>query len=215
MKNINWLLAVFLLLSCNSLLGDTCTVIETYIDDLTKAKILELHNKARAKVANGQQSGQPTASNMKELQWSNELAVAAQTWVEACNRNHPSQAERKTKKYSLYGQNYYWGFGSDSLIKHVGVAVKMWYDEVKFLNPNVVSSYDGNYKLHGHYTAMIWGETEVMGCGYAKEAADNRVNLFCNYAPAEYFVGRAIYKTGPTASKCSNGQSTSYPGLCK
>uniref|UniRef100_A0A646QH87 Cysteine-rich venom protein n=1 Tax=Hemiscolopendra marginata TaxID=943146 RepID=A0A646QH87_9MYRI len=214
MKSINRFITVFLMLSCNLLLGDTCSIIEQGFDATAKATILDLHNKARQKVANGQQSGQPTASNMKELLWDDELALAAQDWAVRCIHDHPPLEQKNTKKYKQYGQNYYGGFGSD-IIKHVGVAVKMWYDEVKDLNPNTVSSYDGNFRLYGHYTTIVWGDTSVMGCGYTKEASTDRVNIFCNYAPANYFVGKPIYRVGPTASKCRKGESTSYPGLCK
>uniref|UniRef100_A0A646QC11 Cysteine-rich venom protein n=1 Tax=Hemiscolopendra marginata TaxID=943146 RepID=A0A646QC11_9MYRI len=213
MKSNTWFITVFLLLSCNLLLGDTCKIIEKGFDATAKATILDLHNKARQKVANGLESRQPTASNMKELKWNDELALAAQDWAEGCNDNHPPDNRRHTTTFKNYGQNYYGGFGSD-IIKHVGVAVKMWYDEVRDLNPNTVSSYDGNFRLYGHYTTMIWGETAFIGCGYVKEATGDRVNIFCNYAPTDYFVGTPIYKVGTTASKCKNGKSTRYNGLC-
>ena len=50
--------------------------------------ILNKHNELRAKVANGQQIGQPSASNMKKLKWSPELAKIAQRWADQCPSYH-------------------------------------------------------------------------------------------------------------------------------
>ena len=47
-----------------------------------------MHNKFRAKVANGKQAGQPSAANMKKLKWSPELAKIAQRWVDQCPSYH-------------------------------------------------------------------------------------------------------------------------------
>ena len=43
--------------------------------------VLNKHNELRAKVANGQQIGQPPAANMKKLKWSSELATITQCVV--------------------------------------------------------------------------------------------------------------------------------------
>ena len=50
--------------------------------------ILNKHNELRAKVANGQQIGQPPAANMKKLKWSSELATIAQRWADQCPGYH-------------------------------------------------------------------------------------------------------------------------------
>jgi uncharacterized protein YkwD len=50
--------------------------------------VLNKHNELRAKVANGQQIGQPPAANMKKLKWSSELASIAQRWADQCPSYH-------------------------------------------------------------------------------------------------------------------------------
>ena len=42
-----------------------------------KDTILAKHNELRSKVANGKQSGQPPAANMKKMVWDEELAIEA------------------------------------------------------------------------------------------------------------------------------------------
>uniref|UniRef100_A0A646QCK6 Cysteine-rich venom protein n=1 Tax=Hemiscolopendra marginata TaxID=943146 RepID=A0A646QCK6_9MYRI len=215
MKSINWFITVILLLPCNIRRGETCEVSESGFDGKTKTLILDLHNKARQKVANGQQIGQPSGGNIKELHWNEELAVAAQSWAETCADDHPPMEQKMTKSFQYYGQNYYGGFTSEHPSKHVELAMKMWFDEVKFLNPRTVSSYDGNSAVYGHYITIVWGETDSVGCGYVRWATDQSIHIFCDYGPSNYYVGSPIYKVGPPASKCKNGASTSYSGLCK
>ena len=50
----------------------------------------------------------------------------------------------------------------------------------------------------GHYTQMLWANTELVGCGavrYNNDGQWNSVYLVCNYGPAGNIVGAALYKT--------------------
>lgn len=42
----------------------------------------------------------------------------------------------------------------------------------------------------------------------------NAVKTTCNFAQIVPFVGRSVYVSGPTASKCKTGKNGQYPGLC-
>ena len=56
-------------------IGEHCgTVSKMELTDAEKSELLNKHNELRAKVANGQETGQPSATNMKKLKWSDELA---------------------------------------------------------------------------------------------------------------------------------------------
>ena len=56
-------------------IGEHCnSVFTNEFSDADKQEILDKHNELRAKVANGNEAGQPGASNMKKLKWSDELA---------------------------------------------------------------------------------------------------------------------------------------------
>uniref|UniRef100_A0A4D5R9Y7 Cysteine-rich venom protein n=1 Tax=Scolopendra viridis TaxID=118503 RepID=A0A4D5R9Y7_SCOVI len=189
-----------------------CKMSERGLDDKTKALILDLHNKARQKVANGEESGQPPASNMKELHWDNEIAAIAQRVAENCIFQHTPQAQRTTKNYEYLGENIYAGSYPDPIPR----SVKKWYEEVKDVTPAIVSSYSkpGN-AIIGHFTQMVYANTEALGCGYAKSADDGEAFVFCLYGPGGNYPGKPVYKQGSPASECKNGKSTRYNGLCK
>jgi hypothetical protein len=50
--------------------------------------LLHEHNRLRQAVANGMVGGQPSARNMQEFQWDDELAQRAQMWAENCIYKH-------------------------------------------------------------------------------------------------------------------------------
>lgn len=66
-----------------------CFVIAaTGITAAQKAEILEAHNRLRSQVAQGQVPGQPSAQNMREMVWDDELAAKAQQWANQCTFEH-------------------------------------------------------------------------------------------------------------------------------
>lgn len=71
----------------------------TGITEAQKYEILEAHNQLRSQVAQGQIAGQPSAQNMREIQWDNELAARAQQWAEACIFEH--DPSRYTSRFFL------------------------------------------------------------------------------------------------------------------
>lgn len=52
------------------------------------SEVLEAHNRLRSQVAQGQVSGQPSAQNMREMVWDEELAAKAQQWANQCTFEH-------------------------------------------------------------------------------------------------------------------------------
>ena len=70
----------------------------------------------------------------------------------------------------------------------------------------------------GHYTQLVWAETNRVGCGFTSYSTDNRrINYYvCNYGPAGNFAGKEVYKMGPACSQCPAQSvcSTQYPNLC-
>lgn len=50
--------------------------------------IIEEHNYLRQTVATGHVPGQPSAQNMQEMRWDDELAAKAQEWANECTFQH-------------------------------------------------------------------------------------------------------------------------------
>uniref|UniRef100_A0A646QI70 Cysteine-rich venom protein n=1 Tax=Hemiscolopendra marginata TaxID=943146 RepID=A0A646QI70_9MYRI len=188
-----------------------CTTSERGMDEQTKKLILDLHNKARQKVATGQQSGQPSASNMKELRWDDEIAANAQRVAEKCIFKHTPKEQRKTSKYQYLGENIYMGSYPDPIPR----SVSAWYGEVKDVNPAIVKSFASpGGPMIGHYTQVAWAETEAVGCGYVRNADDRQAYVFCQYGPGGNILRHPMYKEGSPASECKSGKSSKYQGLC-
>jgi uncharacterized protein YkwD len=61
---------------------------ESGVTEEEKRLILEEHNYLRQTVATGHVPGQPSAQNMQEMQWDDELAAKAQQWANECTFQH-------------------------------------------------------------------------------------------------------------------------------
>lgn len=57
----------------------------------------------------------------------------------------------------------------------------------------------------GHFTQLIWGDTQKVGCGaqqyYDPETHGNTWLLVCNYNPAGNYLKRPIYKISDAKKK--------------
>ena len=77
------------------------------------------------------------------------------------------------------------------------------------------SRYNSGY---GHYTQVVWAETEELGCGmvyYKEDSAQYQYQtiVVCNYAKGGNFKDAEMYATGTACSACPNGY-TCDDGLC-
>ena len=85
---------------------------------------------------------QPTASDMRKLSWSNELAVVAQRWSDQCRFGHDD--DRSKCDGTFVGQNLFSSWNSQSstrkeTMKKSRKAVESWYMEVS--NPGFNKSH--------------------------------------------------------------------------
>jgi len=208
--------------------SDTCTA-KTHERELTesaKAAIVDQHNELRRKVAKGEETNgnQPAASNMRMLKWNDELATIAQMWADQCTFGHDTSRNKLDGTY--VGQNAYFKGSSTkkdktTLMSEVGSeATLAWYNEV--VSPGFSSSHVDPFVFSydaGHYTQVVWAETEEVGCGwtyYAEQVGPflaYKSLTICNYAKGGNFAGQAMYTVGTACSQCGQGY-TCQDSLC-
>ncbi|CAG9766666.1 unnamed protein product [Ceutorhynchus assimilis] len=211
-------------LSC----GPDFMVIDLTDDD--RQYILDIHNYLRNKVATGHEKRgpQPEASNMQTMSYNKELEFIAQCWANACNGN-PLKHDRcrKTESHAHVGQNLGYINSTNpkiNKIKAIKDLILLWYDEVALFDRfwlNDTQNRGPKYVV-GHYTQLVWAETNEIGCAmsYYAETVQNeiwhQVILVCNYGPGGNYLGQPVYQTGKPASKCSSNLSRNqlYKGLC-
>lgn len=131
------------------------------------------------------------------LTWSSAGAAQAQAWV-----NH-QQGVMVHGGHDGYGQNLagllpQWGYDEVR-------GVKMWYDEVANTNNGMVSGFGMNT---GHYTQVVWRNTQQVGCAsFVRSNCDNGNNpclLACHYHPpgnVNYGSEFAANVNGPVRSE--------------
>ena len=104
------------------------------LEDWARELLLNKHNELRQRVASGGEEGQPAASNMRKLVWSEELETTAQRWADQC------QGEERDKVRDLcdgtpVGQNIFF-MSSDSedpvetIESAMATGVESWYNQV-------------------------------------------------------------------------------------
>jgi len=203
--------------------GAKCTqVLGSGTDQREIKEILRVHNELRAKLANGlekrgQPGPQPPAADMEEMEWDEELARVAQRHADQCVFAHDCSQCRKVPRF-VVGQNLYiYKQSRKSADTNWKRAITDWYDEVKLFGKERVKPFRFSKDI-GHYSAMVWSNTNKVGCGIT-EFRDGKwfAKLYtCNYGPAGNYIGGQMYEQGRACSKCPSGTSCSvqYPGLC-
>nr|AII97542.1 BLTX139 [Nephila pilipes] len=206
-----------------------CRLLDTGVEEEDKDLIVRVHNEYRDKVATGRETaagGMPTAANMMEMVWDDELAAIAQKHAETCKFHHDCYACRQVDRF-IVGQNIYMSMSYNYPEKsNWRQMIKAFYDEIeqfdkKFIKPFVFGSY-------GHFTQVVWAKSWRVGCGRSLYKAKGWFTSFlvCNYGPAGNMMGDEMYKAGRTCSACPSntccgsscgryGINSDYEGLCK
>ncbi|KAF6204145.1 hypothetical protein GE061_002485 [Apolygus lucorum] len=156
--------------------------------------IVEHHNQLRNYVASGGVATQPSAQNMREMRWDDELAQLAQKWADGCLFEH--DPKKTNRKGAFIGQNLAL-FTTNVKAKldapDFTNMVQGWFNEVYQFGYNGTFNYNS-----GHYSQMIWGSTFKIGCGYSGYYQKNLYHnyLVCNYYPAGNTRGSLPYEFG-------------------
>lgn len=134
--------------------------------------ILAAHNKWRQQV------------NVPALSWSSSAASIAQAW--ANNLQSRGCVMEHNPNRGNYGENIYWSFGFSPTPANV---VDSWGEEIKDYDYATNTCQAG--KVCGHYTQVVWRDTQEVGCG--KASCNDEQVWVCNYSPPGNWVGQKPY----------------------
>jgi uncharacterized protein YkwD len=139
-------------------------------------ELLRLHNKVRADVG------------VRPLTWSKKLAIYAQEWANHVASTNCKLTHRPTsgKWKQEYGENLVMGTGGSY---GVADAVKEWQSEKQYYRGQTLNL--SNWYDSGHYTQMVWKNSEEMGC--AKVECNGNIIVVCNYDPPGNILGQKPY----------------------
>ena len=197
-------------------------VLKKGVDEDSKKVILDTHNEYRRTVAKGKEPRMRyEASDMMEFAWDEELARGAQMWANQCLFNHDSN---DICRFGV-GQNLYiaglWKGASAAKKSEPkwNVALKSWYEEVSLFKENPTKPINVFHGT-GHFTQMIWGSTQFVGCGFIAHTGYNGGDRYdsayyvCNYGPAGNFLNHKAFSSGKACSQCP-ASTTCNNGLCR
>ncbi|XP_078313034.1 GLIPR1-like protein 1 [Crassostrea virginica] len=167
-------------------------------------EFLDAHNAKRRVVS-------PSAANMRELKWSDELATVAQNYANKCVYGHNPNKYEEAPSFETVGENLYYYTAQVPPTR----AVTYWDNE----------KYDYDFDTNtcidfcGHYTQVAWAETEYVGCAiaYCKPLEGKKPEAYyyvCNYGERGNMNGNRPYIKGSSCSQCPSGY-TCNNGLCR
>ena len=139
-------------------------------------QILHLHNQARAD------------RQLPGLQWNADLAKAARGWARTLaaegRLRHSGWKERNGTGENLWiGTRGYYGPAS-----MIGAFINEKQDFHPGIFPKV--SRTGRWEDVGHYTQIIWPDTQQVGCALARSGGVDV--LVCRYWPAGNYIGSKV-----------------------
>ncbi|CAA0812387.1 CAP (Cysteine-rich secretory proteins- Antigen 5-and Pathogenesis-related 1 protein) superfamily protein [Striga hermonthica] len=70
-------------------------------------------------------------------------------------------------------------------------AVQMWVDEKQYYNHDTNTCADG--QVCGHYTQVVWKDTNRVGCAMDKCSDGSSIFVICSYDPRGNYVGQSPY----------------------
>lgn len=141
------------------------------IDASAISSILKEHNNERQLL------------KIPDLIWSNELAEYASEWAlqlaEEDNGIHH-------RDFDAYGENISWFSAAPD---DYSEGVSLWNDEKKYYKYKAIGN---DWAKTGHYTQVIWKNTQRVGCGCAL-GASGALFFVCNYDPPGNYQGQKPY----------------------
>jgi len=188
-------------------------------------KIVTMHNKLRAKVANGEGKAidgmLPSASDMYQIYWDEQIARNAQKWANNCKYKESPDEYRK-KGDMVLGENVFRTLTTDTVVNldlmDWDAATNDWYSQIGKYPKILVDKINFDGPPISSFSQLIWSKSYLIGCGYCGYVADGQLTKIyvCQYGPKGNNTGEPNYKSGIPATKCENNtfNSKGFPGLC-
>ncbi len=140
-------------------------------------QLLQAHNAERA------QAGVPP------LRWSDRLAAEAHRWaLHLADEGRMIHATRDERRQA--GENLWMGpagYYTAEFMVGAFIAEKQHFRNGTF--PEVSTT--GRWRDVGHYTQVVWRETQEVGCALVRNDSDDF--LVCRYWPAGNWYGRDVF----------------------
>jgi len=177
----------------------SCPVTASTLTPEEQEAMVNKHNELRAGEG---------ASDMRKLEWSQEIADIAQQVVDDnVQRGALRHDFMKDCANGDLGQNIY-TFSSSEPIDNLDLteAVDAWFSEKKDTTYAPIVYPTGPVctpgEQCGHYTQVVWAKTMEVGCAYALNSDKTSVYIGCNYRVAGNMGGEIYYKKGDACSEC-------------
>lgn len=152
------------------------------LSDLQREELVSSHNRWRIRVG------------VPPLRWSAEVAANAQNWARFLaldNRCKMKHSDSEDGENVFWAGALHWSDGRVELNPITGTEVaNSWGDESKFYSIATDTCEPG--KVCGHYTQVVWSETQELGCG-RQVCADKSQIWVCQYRPAGNIIGQKPY----------------------
>lgn len=192
----------------------------SYLDAELNQAIVKTHNWLRGNV------DKPcTASDMEEMIWDDGLATAALDYAMQCLWKHdPTNGGRWGENMAMnVGRRLSVENSRRLLLDRYTGWVKDWYAEIRFqawtAGAEDVGTTGGTI---GHYTQVIWAESNRVGCGATYCTGDawgstGGHNFVCRYLPAGNMAktGGGVLAPYLVGAKCATCKNNCVHGLCK
>ena len=141
------------------------------------SRILALHNRERAIMGVG------------PLHWNPALAVSAQGWADHLAATGSFQHAPEVPN-DPQGENLWAGTKGYYPLE---ARVDAWIREKRFFKRGTFpqNSVTGNVEDVGHYTQLMWRDTQEVGCAQATSAREDI--LVCRYSNAGNYIGEEVF----------------------
>ncbi|EPB79276.1 SCP-like protein [Ancylostoma ceylanicum] len=191
--------------------------------DKMRNRMLELHNQYRSLVARGEAEDRrapgrrtPNAAGMRILRYTCNLENTAVTHARKCVSEHSEDEAREGAGENLYSIS----IANADKLKTGERACRTWFGELhqvgvgqeNLFTQKLLNRAERIGEKIGHYTQMVWGTTEEVGC--AIHHCPEKTLVVCNYKESGNWERQQIYKTGELCSECPEGYSCTDEKLC-